>query len=102
MRFDLGQTLPLLHLFDHPHDRFAQGLTKHRAAGLADGRQASLSPFLRTVLPQLAHQGAVRQEDEIHMPGLALATPELTITMPNAACRPDGRSLFLSSACDRP
>src|SRR5436853_4844471 len=38
-----------------------------------------MSPFLRTVLPQLAHQGAVRQEHEIHVPRLALATPELTI-----------------------
>ena len=38
-----------------------------------------VSPFLRTVVPQLSHQGAVRQEYEIHVPGLALALPELTI-----------------------
>jgi tetratricopeptide (TPR) repeat protein len=38
-----------------------------------------VSPFLRTVMLQLTHQGAVRQEDEIHVPRLALATPELTI-----------------------
>src|SRR5262249_4520982 len=31
------------------------------------------------VVPHLAHQGAVRQEHEIHVPRLALATPELTI-----------------------
>src|ERR671928_1478952 len=79
MCFDFGQTLPLLHLLDHPSDRFAQSLAEDRATGLADGRQACLSPFLRTVVPQLAHQSAVRQEDEIHVPGLALATPELTI-----------------------
>ena len=40
MGLDFGQTLPLLHLFDHPGDRFAQGLAKHGATGLADGRQA--------------------------------------------------------------
>src|SRR5262245_35667689 len=80
MCFDLGQTLPLLHLFDYPSDRFTQGLAKHGATGLADGRQACVSPFLRTVLPQLRHQGAVRQEYEIHVPRLALAFPELTIT----------------------
>src|SRR6266508_2196866 len=78
MGLDIGQTLPLLGLLNYPGDRFAQGLAKHGATGLADGRQACLSPFLRTVVPQLGHQGAVRQEYEIHMPGLALATPELT------------------------
>src|SRR6266498_5138619 len=80
MGLDFGQTLPLLDLLDHPGDRFAQSLAKHRATGLADGRQACVSPFLRTVVPQLGHQGAVRQEYEIHVPGLALATPELTLT----------------------
>src|SRR5215212_7260883 len=78
MGLDSGQTLPLLNLLDHPGDRFTQGLAKHRTTGLADGRQAYVSPLLRTVVPQLGHQGAVRQEHEIHMPGLALATPELT------------------------
>src|ERR1044071_6550239 len=80
MGFDLRYTLPLLDLFDHPSDRFSQGLAEHGPTGLADGRQACLSPFLRTVMPQLSHQGAVRQEYEIHVPCLALATPELTIT----------------------
>src|ERR671932_2872215 len=80
MGLDCGQTLPLLDLFDYPGDRFAQGLAEHRATGLADGRQACLSPFLRTVVPQLRHQGAVRQEYEIHVPRLALAFPELTFT----------------------
>ena len=79
MGFDCGQTLPLCDLLYHPGDRFAQGLAEHGATGLADGRQAYMSPLLRTVVPQLAHQGAVRQEYEIHVPGLALALPELTI-----------------------
>src|SRR5437868_14336120 len=78
MGLDSGQTLPLLGLLNHPSDRFAQGFAEHSATGLADGRQAYVSPFLRTVVPQLGHQSAVRQEHEIHMPGLALATPELT------------------------
>src|SRR6266542_2793471 len=79
MGLDIGQTLPLLDLLDHPGDRFSQGLAKHGATGLADGRQTCLSPFLRTVVPQLGHQGTVRQEYEIHMPRLALALPELTL-----------------------
>src|SRR5690606_17974804 len=29
--------------------------------------------------PQLGHNRAVRQEDQMHMPGLALAVPELTL-----------------------
>jgi hypothetical protein len=78
MGLDFGQTLPLLNLLHHPGDRFAQGFAEHSATGLADGRQAYVSPFLRTVVPQLADQGAVRLQHEIHMPGLALATPEQT------------------------
>src|SRR5262245_44432277 len=62
MGLDSGQTLPLLNLLDYPGDRFAQGFAEHGPTGLADGRQACLSPFLRTVVPQLGHQGAVRQE----------------------------------------
>ena len=79
MGLDFGQTLALLNLLNHPGDGFPQGLAEHGATGLADGRQACVSPFLRTVVPQLGHQGAVRQEHEIHVPGLALALPELTI-----------------------
>jgi hypothetical protein len=45
----------------------------------ADSRQVNMSPITRTVVPQLAHQGAVRKEHEIHMLGLALAVPQLTI-----------------------
>src|SRR4029453_3258881 len=79
MRLDVGQTLPKLDLLNYPGDRFAQGFAEHSAAGLADSRQACLSPFLRTVMPQLAHQGAGGQEHEIHVAGLALAAPELTL-----------------------
>lgn len=78
MRFDLGQTLALCDLLDHPGDRFAQGFAEDCPTGLADGRQARVSPFLRTVVFQMTHQSAVRQEYEIHVPGLALAAPELT------------------------
>src|SRR6266540_17611 len=79
MGLDFGQTLPLLNLLNHPGDRLAQGFAQHGTTGLADGRQACLSPFLRTVVPQLCHQGAIRQEDEIHVPRLALTFPELTV-----------------------
>src|SRR5215211_2195246 len=73
-----GQTLALLHLPYDPGDCLTERFSQHGATGLADGRQAYASPFLRTVLPQLAHQSAVRHEYEIHVPGLALAIPELT------------------------
>lgn len=38
-----------------------------------------MSPFLRTVVLQLAHQSDIRQEDEVHVPGMALTAPELTV-----------------------
>ena len=79
MGLDFGQTLPLLNLLNYPGDRLAQGFAQHGTTGLADGRQACVSPFLRTVVPQLCHQGTVRQEDEIHVPCLALTFPELTV-----------------------
>jgi hypothetical protein len=78
MGLDCGQTLPVLDLLNYPGDRFAQRFAEHGTAGLADGRQASMSPLLRTVMLQLTHQSTVRQEYEIHVPCLALATPELT------------------------
>ena len=78
MSFDLGQTLPLCDLLDHPGDRFTQGFAEDRSTGFADGRQARVSPLLRTVVLQMTHQSAVRQEHEIHVPCLALAAPELT------------------------
>jgi hypothetical protein len=39
-------------------------------------------PFLRTALPQLAHERTVRQHDQVYVPGLALIVTQLTITQP--------------------
>jgi len=64
---------------DHPGDRVAQGFLQYRSAGLPDGRQTFECPLTRTALPQLAHEDTVRQEDQVHMAGLAKAVPELTI-----------------------
>src|SRR5437879_3964273 len=66
-------------LLDGPAQGCSQGFTQHRATGFADGRQPLESPFLRTVLPQLPHEQAVRQHDQVHVPGLALAIAKLTI-----------------------
>jgi hypothetical protein len=57
----------------------SQSLSHHRSTGLTDGRQLDEGPFLRMTLLQLAHQQAVRQEDQIHVAGLPLAFPDLTI-----------------------
>ena len=67
------------HPFDRPGQRRAQRLGQHRATGLADGRQPLRCPFIRTALPQLTHQEAVRQHDEVQVPGLALTVTQLTI-----------------------
>src|SRR5207237_8504000 len=45
----------------------------------ANGRQLPVRPFIRMALPQLAHQEAVRQHDEVGVPGLALTVTQLTI-----------------------
>src|SRR5690242_6706956 len=39
-------------------------------------------PLLRTALLQLAHEQAVRQHDQVHVPGLALDVTQLTVTQP--------------------
>src|SRR4051812_15342218 len=39
-------------------------------------------PLLRTALPQLAHEQAVRQHDQVHVPGLALVVTQLTVAQP--------------------
>jgi len=54
-------------------------LSQYRHAGFADGRQTLQSPRMRTTLPQLTHQDAVRQEDHVQVPGLALTASKLTI-----------------------
>src|ERR1035438_7704498 len=58
----------------------AERLIEHRSAGFADGLQTTESPLLRTVLSQLTHEQAVRQHDQVHVPGLALAVAKLTIS----------------------
>ena len=67
-------------LFDGPADRVAQTFPQHGSTGFADGRQLTKSPFLRTALLELAHEQTVRQHHEVHMPGLALAAAQLTIS----------------------
>jgi len=44
----------------------------------SDGRQTFPCPLTRTALPQLTHQDAVRQEDQVHVAGLTTAVPDLT------------------------
>src|SRR6478752_5647775 len=39
-------------------------------------------PLLRTALPQLAHEQAVRQHDQVDVPGLALEITQLTVAQP--------------------
>ena len=74
-------TIPsvILETFDGPGDCVAESFSKHRHTGLAYGRQTLSCPLTRTALPQLMHKDAVRQEDHIQVPGLALATSKLTI-----------------------
>ncbi len=68
----------MLCLFDGPSQGLAQDLTSDAAAGLADGHQANMSPIEGTVMLQVAHEGGIRQDDEVHVPGLAHPVPELT------------------------
>ena len=67
------------HVLDGPGQRLAQGFPEDRPTGFADGRQLLKRPFLRMALPQLFHQETVRQHDEVHVPGLALAITQLTV-----------------------
>ena len=67
-------------LLNDPGKGGAERLVEHRSAGFADGLQTTEGPLVRTVLPQLAHEQAVRQHDQVHMPGLALAVAKLTIS----------------------
>lgn len=63
---------------DGPFQGRSEGFDRYCAAGLTDGLQPSQSPVLRTVLPQLEYEQAVRQHDQVHMPCLALAVAKLT------------------------
>ena len=58
----------------------SQGFAQHRSTGFADGRQLLECPILRTVLPELPHQETVRQHDQVHVPCLALAVTQLTVS----------------------
>jgi len=74
MSYDpLGTPEGACRVFHGPRQRLAQGFSEHRPTGLADGRQLPERPVIRMALPQLLHQEAVRQHDEVHVPGLALA-----------------------------
>jgi hypothetical protein len=47
---------------------------------LADGRQPTERPVVRTALLQLDHEETVRQHDQVHVPCLALAIAKLTVS----------------------
>ena len=75
---DFGHTEPFTRALHDPFERLGQCFTQQQPTGFADGRQAHVSPVLRTVVPQLTHQSTVCQEhEEIPVPSLILATPEL-------------------------
>ena len=67
-------------LLDGPSQGRSQGFSQHGSTGFADGRQLLERPILRTALPELPHQQTVRQHDQIHVPGLALAIAQLTVS----------------------
>ena len=77
---NIGQSHPVLSLFDRPGQRFGQRLASNASAGLADGHQACVSPIQAAVVLQLAYQSAVHQDDEVHVSGLTHPVPELTLT----------------------
>ena len=66
--------------FHGPRQRLAQGFTQDRSTGFADGRQLPVRPLLRLALPQLPHQQTGRPHHEVHVPGLALAVTQLTVS----------------------
>jgi hypothetical protein len=71
-------------------------------AGFAAGLQPTKSPITRTVLPQLTHEQAVRRHDRVHVPGLALAVANLTVSPPT--CRSPSRQPFAGRqvrACEK-
>jgi hypothetical protein len=76
---NIGQTHPKLGLLNGPGERLAQRLAGDGTTGLADGHQACLSPVEGAVVLQLAHQSAVHEHDEIHVPGLAQSVTHLAI-----------------------
>src|SRR5450759_3039772 len=75
----IKRPLPLGYLLDHPGQRRAEVLPEHRSTGFADGRQPMERPLTRTARPPRAHQKAVRQHDQVHVPGLARDITPLTV-----------------------
>ena len=67
-------------LIDGPRKGRAKSLVHHSAAGFADGRQSMERPIFRTAVAELAHQQTVRQHHQVHVPGLALAVAQLTVS----------------------
>lgn len=67
---------------DRPSNGSCQRVAKHATAGITDRGNESGGPFLYTVALHLRQQQAVRKEDEVGMPGLALATSQLTVSEP--------------------
>jgi len=81
MRLDLfGYPSLLGRLFDRPGDGLSHSLPQDGPTGFADGRQHTMRPITHTALPHLRYEQAVRQHDEIHVPGLALAFMQLTVS----------------------
>lgn len=68
--------------FNRPTNRLPQCLAQDTATGFPDGGHHPTSPFTHTALLHLPDQQSVRQEDEIQVPGLALATSQLTLAHP--------------------
>lgn len=81
--------LPSGDLLDRPGECRTKGLPAQRSTGFVDGHQPMERPLLPTALLQLAHEQAVRQHDQVHVPGLApdvtqptVAQPELLLAVP--------------------
>ena len=72
--------------------RLPLGFAHDEPTRFANGRQANMRPVNGAVMLQMAHQSGVHQEDQIHVPGLALAISELAIAhaqmlLPVESCR---------------
>jgi hypothetical protein len=81
MQLDFLKTPTIdLSAFYHPLQGLAETLLEYRSAGLSDGRQTLQCPLTRMALLQLRHQETVRQEDQVHVAGLATAIPKLAFT----------------------
>jgi hypothetical protein len=74
--FDCRQTHAFAGPLYHPFERFAQRFPQDQPTGFADGHQAHLSPFLRTVVPTHTHSYFSRITDAESFQRLSLG--ELT------------------------